>query len=49
MNSIRRVIPLSYFQPNGHVLFRDYATGDLAQVDLLTLLSFFEILFAKID
>lgn len=24
-----------FFQPSGYVLFRDYATGDLAQVDLL--------------
>lgn len=26
------MIALFHTQPNGHILFRDYATGDLAQV-----------------
>lgn len=38
---------LSLPQPNGRVLFRDYATGDLAQVDLLSYL--FSKLLVYID
>jgi hypothetical protein len=36
------VIPFLHLQPNGYVLLRDYATGDLAQVDFVVL--FFLIL-----
>jgi len=32
---VMKVIPFLQLQPDGYVLFRDYATGDLAQVDLL--------------
>ena len=46
MNSMKCEIPICTFQPNGCVLFRDYAIGDLAQVDPLSLSPKF---FAQID
>ena len=52
MNSMKCEIPICTFQPNGCVLFRDYAIGDLAQVDPLSLslsLSLSVKFFAKID
>ena len=48
MNSMKCEIPICTFQPNGCVLFRDYAIGDLAQVDPLSL-SLSVKFFAKID
>lgn len=35
-----KVMPFLHLQPNGYVLFRDYATGDLAQVDFVALYLF---------
>lgn len=31
------IFPDNFLQPNGHVLLRDYATGDLAQVSFDTI------------
>lgn len=39
------VIDKLLLQPNGYLLFRDYATGDLAQVDMQSTNSFLFIFY----